>query len=268
MNEAPRSRERARLAAASKARSRSLSSGGRTDRRSTLTWWRRTAFSSWSCDSLPRPVSTPTRRTSMKQMDDPKARGCYLPPSIRAENWDLEPHRVPPSVQYMLSAAEPNASAAAAYAGHALFSELELGVRISTLGAPGSSPEEPPDASSRSSWPAMSAHGGISGGRLYRERMANAAITNAPMSHQMPNAIERPSATSLPTRRSSRVRPANEWKGQQATRTAGATSRPAGQAYAPRSQGATPLRSSRICPGADGFISQRNGDRQSSGRGS
>ena len=38
MNETQRSRERARLAAASKARSRSLSSGRRTDRRSTLTW--------------------------------------------------------------------------------------------------------------------------------------------------------------------------------------------------------------------------------------
>lgn len=81
-----------RLAAASKARSRSLSFGRRTDRRSTLTWGRGTALSSWSYDWLPRPVSTPTRRTSMKQMNDPKVRGCYLPASIRAGNWVFESH--------------------------------------------------------------------------------------------------------------------------------------------------------------------------------
>lgn len=38
--------ESARLAAAKNARSRSLSSGRRTVRRSTFTWWRSTAFSS------------------------------------------------------------------------------------------------------------------------------------------------------------------------------------------------------------------------------
>src|SRR4029453_6946070 len=202
-------------------------------------------------------------------MDDPKARGCYLAPSIRAENWDLEPHRVPPSVQYMLSAAEPNASTAAAYAGPALFSELELGAPTSPFGRPDprrrNLPMPLPDRPGRRCRLMVVSR---EAGCIASGWMANAAITNAPMSDQMPNAIERPPATSLPTRRSSRVRSANEWKGQEATRTAGATSRPAGQAYAPRSQGATPLRSSRICPGADGFISQRNGDRQSSGRGS
>ncbi len=66
MNEAHRSLEKARLAAARNARSRSLSSGRRTVRLSTLTWWRSTAFSSWSCDTLPRPVSTPTRRRNTK----------------------------------------------------------------------------------------------------------------------------------------------------------------------------------------------------------
>ncbi len=44
----------------------SRSSGRWTERRRTFTWWRRTAFSSWSCDMLPRPVSTPTRRTSTR----------------------------------------------------------------------------------------------------------------------------------------------------------------------------------------------------------
>src|SRR4029453_7169432 len=34
------------------------------------------AFSSWSCDTLPRPVSPRTRRTKTKKMKDPKVRGC------------------------------------------------------------------------------------------------------------------------------------------------------------------------------------------------
>lgn len=66
MNEAQRSRDSALLAAARNTRSWSLSSGRLTVRRRTLTWWRRTVFSSWSCDTLPRPVSRPTRRTSKK----------------------------------------------------------------------------------------------------------------------------------------------------------------------------------------------------------
>ncbi len=48
MNNPRRSGERALLAAAKNAQSRSLSSGRRAVRRSTLTWWRRTAFSSSS----------------------------------------------------------------------------------------------------------------------------------------------------------------------------------------------------------------------------
>jgi hypothetical protein len=66
MNEAHRSLESALLAAARNTRSRSFSSGRRTVRRRTFTWCRRTAFSSWSCATLPRPVSTPTRRASTK----------------------------------------------------------------------------------------------------------------------------------------------------------------------------------------------------------
>jgi hypothetical protein len=46
MKEPQRSRERALLAAARNARSLSRSSGRRTVRLSTFTWWRRTAFSS------------------------------------------------------------------------------------------------------------------------------------------------------------------------------------------------------------------------------
>ena len=48
------------------ARSPSCSSWRRTERRRTFTWWRRTAFSSWSWDALPRPVSAPITRTSTK----------------------------------------------------------------------------------------------------------------------------------------------------------------------------------------------------------
>jgi hypothetical protein len=66
MNEAQPSRGSALLAAARNARSWSLSSGRLTVRRRTLTWWRRTAFSSWSSDTLPRAVNRPTRRTSKK----------------------------------------------------------------------------------------------------------------------------------------------------------------------------------------------------------
>ena len=66
MNEAHRSRDSARLAAARNARSRSFSSGRRTVRRSTLTCWRRAAFSSWSYEMLPLSVSTPSRRTSTR----------------------------------------------------------------------------------------------------------------------------------------------------------------------------------------------------------
>lgn len=43
-----------------------LHSGRRTVRRRTFTRWRRTAFSSWSWDMLPRPVNTPIARTSTK----------------------------------------------------------------------------------------------------------------------------------------------------------------------------------------------------------
>jgi hypothetical protein len=66
MNEAHRSRESTRLAAARNARSQSRSSGRRTVRLSTRTWWRSTAFSSWSCDTVVSPVSNPTRRTRME----------------------------------------------------------------------------------------------------------------------------------------------------------------------------------------------------------
>jgi hypothetical protein len=55
------------------------------DRLSTRTWWRATAFSSWSSDTVASPVSNPTRRRGWSRQRIARHEGCYLPASNRAE---------------------------------------------------------------------------------------------------------------------------------------------------------------------------------------
>jgi hypothetical protein len=93
MNEAHRSRENVLLAAARNARSRSRSSGQRTERLSTFTRWRRTVL---ELELRHTPTSgEPSDETNEdEETKYPKVRGCYLPASIRAEPSFGSPHPV------------------------------------------------------------------------------------------------------------------------------------------------------------------------------
>jgi hypothetical protein len=59
------------------------------DRLSTRTWWRATAFSSWSSDTVAspvnNPVNNPTRRRGWSRQRIARHEGCYTPASNRAE---------------------------------------------------------------------------------------------------------------------------------------------------------------------------------------
>jgi hypothetical protein len=82
MNEAHRSRESARLAAAKNARSRSRSSGRWTVRLSTRTSWRSTGVLELELRHARPSVRNPTRRTRMEWAKDRKARRM-LPTSVK-----------------------------------------------------------------------------------------------------------------------------------------------------------------------------------------